>query len=48
MTTLHAGPMEFHDKIPLKRDYAKKGIRVVPSAISRYGSLYKQRCYSYA
>ena len=44
MTTLHAGPMEFHDKIPLKRDYAKKGIRVVPSAISRYGSFISSCC----
>jgi len=44
MTTLHAGPMEFHDKIPLKRDYAKKGIRVVPSAISRYGSFISSGC----
>ena len=24
MTTLQAGPLEFYDKIPLKRDYAKK------------------------
>ena len=44
MTTLHAGPMEFHDKIPLKQDYAKKGIRVVPSAISRYGSFISSGC----
>lgn len=44
MTTLQAGPLEFHDKIPLKRDYAKKGIRVVPSAISRYGSYISSGC----
>ena len=44
MTTLEAGPLEFHDKIPLKRDYAKKGIRVVPSAISRYGSYISSGC----
>ena len=24
MITQEAGPLEFHDKIPLKRDYAKK------------------------
>jgi 2,3,4,5-tetrahydropyridine-2-carboxylate N-succinyltransferase len=38
METLEAGPMEFHDKIPLKKNYAAKGIRVVPHAIARYGS----------
>jgi 2,3,4,5-tetrahydropyridine-2-carboxylate N-succinyltransferase len=38
METFEAGPMEFHDKIPLKRDYAKQGIRVVPHAIARYGA----------
>ena len=38
METFEAGPLEFHDKIPLKRDYAEKGIRVVPHAVARYGS----------
>lgn len=38
METLEAGIFEYHDKIPLKKDYAKKGIRVVPNAISRYGA----------
>ncbi len=38
MESLEAGPMEFHDKIPLKRNFADKGIRVVPHAIARYGS----------
>lgn len=33
-----AGILEFHDKIPLKKDYSEKGIRVVPHAVSRYGS----------
>lgn len=32
------GIFEFHDKIPLKRNYASQGIRVVPHAVSRYGS----------
>jgi len=44
MITQEAGPLEFHDKIPLKRDYAKKGIRVVPSAISRHGSYISSGC----
>lgn len=38
METMEAGPMEFHDKIPLKRNYADKGVRVVPHAVARYGS----------
>jgi 2,3,4,5-tetrahydropyridine-2,6-dicarboxylate N-succinyltransferase len=38
MTTTEAGVLEFHDKIPLKRDYASLGIRVVPHAVARYGS----------
>ena len=32
------GPFEYHDKIPLKHDYAKLGVRVVPPAVARYGS----------
>ncbi|WP_044210905.1 2,3,4,5-tetrahydropyridine-2,6-dicarboxylate N-succinyltransferase [Flammeovirga sp. OC4] len=38
METIKVGPFEFHDKIPLKSDYAEKGVRVVPHAIARYGS----------
>jgi 2,3,4,5-tetrahydropyridine-2,6-dicarboxylate N-succinyltransferase len=38
METIETGPFEFHDKIPLKKGYEKLGIRVVPHAISRYGS----------
>lgn len=38
MQTLEAGPMEFHDKIPLKRNYASLSVRVVPQAVARYGS----------
>ncbi len=38
METIEVGPFEFHDKIPLKKDYAAKGVRVVPHAIARYGS----------
>ena len=33
-----AGPLEFNDKIPLKKDYGSKGVRVVPAAVARYGS----------
>jgi 2,3,4,5-tetrahydropyridine-2-carboxylate N-succinyltransferase len=38
METLEAGPMEFYDKMPLKRGYKEKGIRVVPHAIARHGA----------
>lgn len=38
MRTIEVGPLEFHDKIPLKTSYKEKGIRVVPHAIARYGS----------
>lgn len=38
MNTLEAGPLEFHDKIPLKKNYAQLGVRVVPHAVARYGS----------
>ncbi len=38
METISVGPFEFHDKIPLKNDYAAKGIRVVPLAVARYGA----------
>ena len=32
------GDIEFYDKIPLKKNFKEKGIRSVPSSISRYGS----------
>jgi 2,3,4,5-tetrahydropyridine-2-carboxylate N-succinyltransferase len=35
---LEVGPFEFLDKIPLKRDYAARGVRVVPPGVARYGS----------
>jgi len=38
METIEAGPLEFHDKIPLKTGYAEKGIRVVPHAVARHGA----------
>lgn len=38
MKTLEAGPLEFHDKIPLKSNYADLGVRVVPHAVARYGA----------
>ncbi len=38
MESLESGIFEYHDKIPLKRGYKEKGIRVVPHAVARYGS----------
>ncbi|MBT8233115.1 MAG: 2,3,4,5-tetrahydropyridine-2,6-dicarboxylate N-succinyltransferase [Saprospiraceae bacterium] len=38
METIEVGPFEFHDKIPLKKNHAASGVRVVPHAIARYGS----------
>lgn len=38
MEVTEAGPLEFHDKIPLKKGYAEKGVRIVPQAVARYGS----------
>lgn len=38
METIEADPFEFHDKIPLKKGYKEKQVRVVPHAIARHGS----------
>lgn len=37
METIEVPPFEFHDKIPLKKNFAAQGVRVVPHAIARYG-----------
>ncbi len=38
MDTVEVGPFEYVDKIPLKRDYQARGVRVVPGASARWGS----------
>ncbi len=38
MDEIKVGPFEFYDKIPLKQNYKKLGIRVVPHALARYGA----------
>lgn len=38
METIEVPPFEFHDKIPLKKNYAELGVRVVPHAIARHGA----------
>ncbi len=38
METHEVGIFEYHDKIPLKKGYEAKGIRVVPHAVARHGA----------
>jgi len=38
MEKIENGPFEYHDKIALKKDFDKLGVRVVPDGIARYGS----------
>jgi len=38
MQTMEVGPFEFHDKVPLKRNLAKAGVRVVPPGVVRFGA----------
>ena len=38
MKTIEVGPLEFNDKMKLKTNYAKLGVRVVPHAVARYGA----------
>jgi 2,3,4,5-tetrahydropyridine-2-carboxylate N-succinyltransferase len=35
---MDVGGLHFLDKIPVKRDYADRGVRVVPPGVARYGS----------
>ncbi len=38
METIDAGPIEYYDKIPIKRGYEDLGVRAVPPAVARYGA----------
>jgi 2,3,4,5-tetrahydropyridine-2-carboxylate N-succinyltransferase len=38
MEKSQVGPFEFYDKIPLKRDLDRAGVRVVPPGVVRYGA----------
>jgi 2,3,4,5-tetrahydropyridine-2-carboxylate N-succinyltransferase len=38
VSTIELGPFEYADKVPLKRDFAAAGVRVVPGASARWGS----------
>ncbi len=37
VSTIELGPFEYADKVPLKRDFAAAGVRVVPGACARWG-----------
>ncbi|HEV2757672.1 MAG TPA: 2,3,4,5-tetrahydropyridine-2,6-dicarboxylate N-succinyltransferase [Actinomycetota bacterium] len=41
--TQHAGPIEFHDLVPVKTDYKAAGVRAVPPAVARRGSFLSPR-----
>jgi 2,3,4,5-tetrahydropyridine-2-carboxylate N-succinyltransferase len=38
MEATTVGPFEFHDKIPLKKNYAAQGVRIVPPGVVRFGA----------
>ncbi len=38
MQTWESGPMEFYDKMLLKKNYESLGVRAVPHAVARYGA----------
>ena len=38
MEPIDCGGLQFHDKVPVKRDVAAAGIRVVPPGVARFGS----------
>ena len=44
MERIEVGPFEFHDKIPLKKDLEKQGVRVVPPGVARFGSHLEKGC----
>ena len=44
METIELGPFEFHDKIPLKKNFEAQGVRVVPHAIARHGAFLERGC----
>jgi 2,3,4,5-tetrahydropyridine-2-carboxylate N-succinyltransferase len=38
MEVIENKPFEYYDRVPLKNNFNKKGVRVVPNAVARYGS----------
>ena len=41
---MDVGGLHFLDKIPVKSDYADRGVRVVPPGVARYGSFLSEGC----
>ncbi len=41
---VHAGDLEFFDKVPMKRGLEASGVRVVPPGVARYGSHLEKGC----
>jgi 2,3,4,5-tetrahydropyridine-2-carboxylate N-succinyltransferase len=41
---VEAGDLHFFDKVPVKRELAEQGIRVVPPGVARYGSFLEPGC----
>ncbi|MEW6277052.1 MAG: 2,3,4,5-tetrahydropyridine-2,6-dicarboxylate N-succinyltransferase [Candidatus Eremiobacterota bacterium] len=44
MRVMELDPFEYYDKIPLKRNWDKAGVRVVPPGTARYGSFLEPGC----
>ena len=44
MAVHEVGPYEFHDKIPLKKDLASQGVRLVPPGHIRFGAHVERGC----
>ncbi|MBM76358.1 MAG: 2,3,4,5-tetrahydropyridine-2,6-dicarboxylate N-succinyltransferase [Proteobacteria bacterium] len=44
METHEVGPYEFYDKIPLKKNLAEQGVRLVPPGHVRYGAFLEPSC----
>ena len=41
---MEAGGLSFYDKVPVKRDLAAQGIRVVPPGVARHGAFLEPGC----
>jgi 2,3,4,5-tetrahydropyridine-2-carboxylate N-succinyltransferase len=41
---MESGDLSFYDKVPVKKNHAEAGVRVVPPAVARYGSFLEAGC----
>jgi 2,3,4,5-tetrahydropyridine-2-carboxylate N-succinyltransferase len=41
---MESGDLSFYDKVPVKKNHAEAGVRVVPPAVARYGSFLEPGC----